>query len=137
MRLEAPLEAPFDDGEPSGQGGVSNAFNLGTVAPRPMAPLWRQIPGPVGIALTEVRRFLSDTLDRGHLWGNHVDVTFTAGSTPTKIRTGLGGPVKGYKIVRADADVRVWDARPADPSQERGVHWLQASGPATVTLYFY
>lgn len=124
---------------PSGSGGVSNRVVLATIAPRPTAPLWRQIPGAVGTGLTEVRKFLSDVLTRDHLWGNHVEVTFSAGATPVKIATGLSGQPKGYKIVRSNADVRVWDATPPVPQtdRERNVIWLQSSAAATVTLYIY
>lgn len=121
----------------SGNGGVSNAVVLANLATRPVTPVWRQIPGAMGSALSDVRRFLSDTLTRDHLWGNHVDVAFTAATTPTRIATGLGGPPKGYHVVRSNADIRVWDASPGHPDETRGVHWLQASGIGKVTLYFY
>lgn len=121
----------------SGSPGISKSFPLGTVAPRPPLPPWRQVKGPAGLFLTDVRNSLQDVYARDHLWGNHVDVEFTVANTPTRIATGLGGPAKGYKIVRASADVRVWDATPSAPSEERGVLWLQASAPAKVTLYIY
>lgn len=124
-------------GPSSGNGGVSNHVTLATIAPKPVTPVWRQIPGSIGSALNDVRRFLGDTLTRPQLWGTHVDVTFTAATTATRVATGLGGPAKGYKVVRANADVRVWDASPAHPDETRGVIWLQASAPAKVTIYFY
>lgn len=122
---------------PSANGGVSKARALSVVAPRPVVPPWRQIAGSVGNSITEIRNFLNNVVGQDHLWGNHVDVQFVAGTTPTKIATGLGGPAKAYKVVRSNADVRVWDATPGTPDDERGVLWLQASAPAKVTLYIY
>ena len=122
---------------PSGNGGISKSVFLGTVAPRPVLPPWRQIPGPTGSFLTDIRNVLGVALTQDHLWGNHVTVTFPGAGTSVKINTGLGGPLKGYKVVRADADIRVWDASPGAPSEERGVHWLQSSGAGKVTLYVY
>lgn len=125
---------------PSGFGGISNVKVLGVLSPRPAAPLWRQIEGATGTTFTETRRFLHDMLGRNQLWGNHIQVKFTTANTPTRIDSGLGGPTTGYHIVRADADVRVFDADPGtppDPKSDRGIIWLQASAPATVTLYIY
>lgn len=122
---------------PSGLGGASNKLSLSTLAPRPKVPLWRQIDGAVGTALTEIRGFLADAVTRPHLWGNHVQVTFTAASTATRVQTGLGTVAKGYKIVKSNANLTVWDATSATPSNDRGVIWLQASAPGTVTLYCY
>ncbi len=121
----------------SGAPGISKSLPLSTLAPRPQLPIWRQIAGPTGMFLTDIRNTLQDTLARDHLWGNHVDVEFTAAATAVMVRTGLGGPAKGYKIVRSNADIRVWDASPPEPSEERGVLWLQASGAGKVTIYVY
>lgn len=134
----------FDDaapGEPppvlSGNGGVSKSKILGVTAPRPQVPPWRQISGPEGIQLTEIRNFLAQVHERDDAWGNRVTVTFTAADTPVRVLTGLGGPAKGYRVERADADVRVWDATPPAEEKERGVLWLQASGPAKIILLVY
>lgn len=121
----------------SGAPGISKPRLLGTVATKPVVPIWRQIPGPTGIALTDIRKFLSDVVDKDHNWGNLVDVEFTAATTATRIATGLGGPCKGYRVEKSNADVRVFDATPPTPVPERGVIWLQASAPARVTLYVY
>lgn len=110
---------------------------LGTLNTKPVVPVWRQIDGPTGIALTEIRKFLSEVVDKDHNWGNLVQVEFTAAITPTRVATGLGGPCRGYRIEKANADVRVFDATPPTPVPERGVIWLQASAPAKVTLYVY
>lgn len=125
---------------PSGDGGVSKSKILGTVAPRPAIPPWRQVEGTAGKMLTDIRNFIGTTVGRDELWGNHVEVTFAAGSTPVRVDTGLGGPLRGYYIVRASADVRIFDSNPpsgSDPTPERGMHWFQASAPAKVTLYIY
>lgn len=125
---------------PSGDGGVSKAKVLGTVAPRPAVPPWRQIAGATGTMFSEVRRFLSDVYNRDHLWGNHVDVTFAGPGTSVRVDTGLGGPSQGYKIVRSNGDLRVWDGTPpsgSDPTPERGIVWLQANAAGKVTLYIY
>lgn len=106
---------------------------------RPRVPAWR--PGPPSGEANEIRRFMHEiTAQRDQLWGVHVDVTFPGAATAVRVATGLGGSVKGYMVVRRSADVRVWDANPpsgSDPVSERGVHWLQASGAGTVTLYLY
>ncbi len=137
------LDTWFDGAPPpppdggSGGGGVSKSLPIGTVAPRPYLPPWRQVTGPAGLFLTDIRNALQDTFARDHLWGNHVEVEFSGAGELVKVRTGLGGPAKGYKIVRANADVRVWEGTPPAPEEERAVLWLQASGAAKVTLYIY
>jgi hypothetical protein len=128
---------PEDPSGGSGSGGVSVPLPIGTIAPRPSLPPWRQVPGPAGLFLTDVRNVLQDAIQRDHLWGNHVTVEFSGAGVPVRVATGLGGPAKGYKIVRSNADVRVWDAEPPAPEERRGVIWLQASGAARVTLYIY
>ncbi len=132
---------PDGAGSPaSGNGGISKSRILGTLAPRPQVPPWRHIEGPVGVMLTEIRRYLNEVNEREHTWGNHVVVTFTAPSTSVRVDTGLGGPPKGYQVTRSNADIRVFDGTlPAgvDPAPERGIIWLQASGAGTVTLYVY
>ena len=126
---------------PSGHGGVSKSRILGTLAPKPAIPPWRQVQDhATSNALTDIRRFLADALERSENYGVHVEVTFAAADTPTRVDTGLGGAPKGYKVVRASAAMHVFDATPTtplDPVRDRGVTWLQASAPGTVTLYFY
>jgi hypothetical protein len=139
------LDTWFDEGSSSstptsGHGGISRSRLLSNVAPRPPVPPWRQIPGPTGQALTDIRAFLTEVQQRNELWGTHVRVEFSGPGVSVPVPTGLGGPATGYKIVRADADIRVWDGTPTtpvDPKIDRGVHWLQASGAGTVTLNFY
>jgi hypothetical protein len=121
---------------PSAEGGVSKPRLLSNLAPRPVVPPWRQINGPTGVTLTEVRRFLHDTQQKDHLWGNHVEVEFAAASTATPVATGLGGSAKGYKVVKSNAGITVFDATPPADA-ERGVLWLQSSGAGKVTLYVY
>lgn len=78
--------------------------------------------------------------DREQLWGHHVSVTFPGAGTAVKVATGLSGNVKGFMVVRSNADLRVWDANPpagVSPVAERGIHWLQANAAGTVTIYIY
>lgn len=113
---------------------------LSTLAPRPQVPPWRHIEGPAGTMLTEVRRYLNELSERSNTFGNHVEVTFTGAGQSVRVDTGLGGPAKGYHVVRSSADIRVFDGAPpsgSDPTPQRGVIWLQASGAGTVTLYVY
>jgi hypothetical protein len=123
--------------KPSVNPGVSKKRILGTTAPRPQVPPWKQVPGATGVWLTEIRNFLSQVQEKDAVWGNTVTVTFPAADVPVRILTGLGGPSKGYRLEGASADVRVWDAVTPASERERGVLWLQASGPATVKLYVY
>ncbi len=118
-------------------GSLSRIRVLGTVAPRPLVPGWRQIDGAAGEMFTEIRRFLNEAAGRDHLWGNSVRVTFPAALTPVPVPTGLGGPAQGYRIDRRDGDFQVFDADPATPTTDRGIHWLQASAPGTATIYFF
>lgn len=129
--------------------GGGRARLLGTQAPRPQVPPWRFIDGPAGTMLTEVRRYLNELSDRGQNWGNHVEVTFAAPGTPVRVDTGLGGPPQGYKTVRANGDIRVYESAPpdgTDPTPERGIIYLKAAyddttlpagADAVVTLYLY
>jgi hypothetical protein len=104
---------------------------------RPITPTWRQLTGVVGSAIHDAHRFIQDALTRDHLWGDHITVTFTAASTPTRITTGMSGPPRGYHVVRSSADVRIWDAKPSTNETDPSVLWLQASAAATVTLYVF
>lgn len=121
-------------------GGGPNTGNnrAALVGVRPKAPLHRDIPGAVGDTLNETREALSTVISQDQTWGNHVDVTFTAANVPTKVATGSGGPAKGYYVTQSNADVRVFSADNPNPADlSRGFLWLQASGPAKVTLYIY
>lgn len=131
------FDEPEDDAPPSGGGGVSRSRILGNVNPRPQVPPWYQINGAAGQALTGIRRFLHDAQGRDELWGNHVEVEFSGAGASVPVATGLGGPLKGYKIVRADSDIRVFDGEASSPDVPRGTHYLQASGAGKVTLYVY
>lgn len=121
----------------SGSGGASKSRILSNLNPRPQVPPWRQIDGAVGTALTEIRRFLHDAQERDELWGNHVEVTFSAADTSIPVATGLGGPAKAYKVVRNQDGIIVRDGVSTTPDTERGILWLQADGPGTVLLYIY
>ncbi len=121
----------------SGNGGISRARLLGTRAPRPRVPPWRQLGGDVGKAMTDVRNYLNELDAREITWGNHVTVTFTAADTSVAVDTGLGGAAKGYTVVKSSADVRVYDGTPPTPDVPRGTIYLKATAPATVTLYIY
>lgn len=130
-------ESPTGGVPTSGHPGISKSKILGTTAPRPQVPPWRQIPGPVGTAIKGVLDYLHKVNDQSHLWGNHVEVTFGAPDTPTRVDTGLGAAAQGYKVVRTDANLTVRDATAPAPSQDRGIIWLQASAAGTATLYIY
>ena len=122
----------------SGRGGVSKSTVLGVSAPRPQPPVWRQLAGDVGRSMTEARNFMAELSGRDNVWGTHVEVTFTAADTPVPVSTGLGGPPRGYYVVRRNAVATIYDAEaPPGTAIRRGVHWLQASAPCVVTLYFY
>lgn len=130
-----------DPGPASGNGGVSKARILGTKAPRPQVPPWRAVKDvkAAGEMLTEIRRYLNEVQDRSHLWGNHVEVTFTAPDTPVRVDTGLGGPAQGYRLEGSDVAMRVYDGAPpdGDPTPERGIIWLQADAAGTARIFIY
>lgn len=104
---------------------------------RPNLPLQRVLPGAVGQAVTEARDYLRRLHEREHLWGNEVTVSFSAPSTPTRVVTGLPGPARGYHLVRASADTRVWDAAVPSSETDRTALWIQASVAGSVTLWIY
>lgn len=104
---------------------------------KPALPPQRTHGGPIGQSITEMRDFLRRVHGQDHLWSNEVAVTFSAPSTPTRVVTGLNYPAKGYSVVRASADVRVFDAAAPSTETDRNALWLQASGAANVTLRIY
>jgi hypothetical protein len=105
---------------------------------RPVLPSWRRIDGATGEALNSVKIALSSIIEKDHLFGRDVQVTFPAASTSVKVATGLPGNVTGYRIHKATTDVRVWDGSPpSGVTTDPGTYWLQASAATTVTIYFY
>lgn len=48
----------------------------------------------------------------------------------------LGRPLRGYHLVRANADVRLWDDADASPAPDK-LHRLQSSAAATVSLWVF
>lgn len=136
---------------PSANGGSSTARILGTLAPRPQVPPWRLLKdqNATGMMVTEMRNYLSALGERAEVFGNHVEVQFADDTSPVRVDTGLGGPARGFKIVDANGDIRVYRTAPptgVDPTPERGIVWLKAAydaatlpagASATVTLYIY
>lgn len=136
---------------PSANGGSSKARILGTLTPRPQVPPWRLLKdhNATGMMVTEIRNYLNELDARPETFGNHIEVVFANTTTAVRVDTGLGGPVKGYKIVTSNGDIRVYTSSPptgVDPTPERGIVWLRAAYDvstlpagvqATVTLYVY
>lgn len=122
---------------PTNNGGVSFSRVLSAFGQRPKLPAWRQLTGAIGAAVNDLRTAIGQVIGTDHLWGNHITVQFFAANQATKVSTGLGGAAKGYRIERADSDIRVFDAKAPNGNTERGVLWLQASGTGVVVLYVY
>jgi hypothetical protein len=62
------------------------------------------------------------------------DLALTSGLN--NLNHGLGRSLRGYLVVRASADVRLWDDDAASSAPQL-FHRIQASAPATVTLWVF
>lgn len=107
---------------------------------RPALPTLRRFDGVLGTVMRDVHTTFAGLLDNPHLFGVNVPVVFTGVGVPVLVVTTLKGPITGYQVKRANADVRVWEGAPAgivSTDVAPGSIWLQASGAATVTIYLH
>lgn len=105
---------------------------------RPELAPYRHVSGPTGNSIKDLRDTVNGVLDRGHLFGAHVQVTFPGAGTSVLVSSGLGGTITGYRVEKSNADVRVFDGTaPTGGLAPQGSIYLQASGAATVKLYLF
>lgn len=89
----------------------------------------------LGAIQDNVNSALSDVQQVPILNGNHVTLA-VAPSVDVLVNHGLGYRFTGYQVVRANADIQVWDSPTANPQPDRQLT-LRASAIGTITLYVY